>query len=210
MTIGIVQFVKSPIVDSVKTRMQPTLSENAAKALHVNLAHHVAKVLSHYKHANTELWSSAECEFSKNMAQTYSIPLFSQTQGDLGARLKHAAQEALSRHQAVVIVGSDCPFLDNNYLDILLRKLHNHELVIGPASDGGYVAIAFKEFYPSLFENITWGGDQVFLQTLQAADVLSLSCATMTGLSDIDRPEDLQLLETNKYAHLLDGVPYLH
>lgn len=216
MKVGILQFAKSPHFDSVKTRMTPSLSKEAATQLHCNLVQHVSKSIISFSSSDSEhrvsaeLWGTTDCEFLVGVARKNGMSLHLQADGNLGERLKHAAKDGLIRNDALIVVGSDCPFIDHNYLDILVQKIRSHDVVVGPASDGGYVAIAFKVFYPSIFEGIEWGSDKVFGQTLSELEALKVNFTLMTSLSDIDRPDDLSLLETGKFSHLLNGVPFLH
>ena len=59
---------------------------------------------------------------------------------------------------ALLIVGSDCPLLDGQYVDAALQALYDGaDVVLGPASDGGYVLIGMRRYWSQLFEGIDWG-----------------------------------------------------
>ena len=65
-----------------------------------------------------------------------------QGHGDLGVRLERAFREAFqSGTERVVIVGSDCPGLTSEILRKAFDGLADHDLVLGPAEDGGYYLI---------------------------------------------------------------------
>jgi glycosyltransferase A (GT-A) superfamily protein (DUF2064 family) len=110
-------------------------------------------------------------------------------------RLYHALACALTRYQSVVIIGSDCPFIDEGYLRQAFQLLQaGNQVVLGPATDGGYVLIAANKVDAGLFENIEWGCERVLAQTRKQLQALDWTWSELKPLSDIDRPEDLPLL----------------
>lgn len=151
------------------------------------------------------------------------IPLRQQEGADLGQRMAQAFAKHLlldqnaagmevkgkevkdkefkykERKSIVVLVGSDCPALDTNYIEQAINALDDNndqlaDVVIGPADDGGYVLIAMNKAYLSLFDNIEWGSGRVFAQTLATVKQLGLRLTVLKSLADIDRPADLVLL----------------
>lgn len=118
-----------------------------------------------------------------------------QANGDLGTRLLAALTDVLAaRRQPVVIIGSDCPDLSKAILSEAFARLQDHDLVLGPALDGGYYLIGLKDRHPALFQQIPWGTAQVLALTLQRADQSGLHTALLPTLRDIDRPTDLPFL----------------
>lgn len=211
MKTCIAQFVKSPEYDQVKTRLQPPLSGAQAKQLHVNLARYVARETWQFCLANPalaamEIWSSAGGAFAENLSQQFNLDHHRQKGANLGERLSTALDSALTRADAVVFIGSDCPFIDSDYLSVALRKLSQVDVVIGPACDGGYVLLGMKKPTPSVFEGIEWGSEKVFAQTVAKIEQLGLSFEILGELADIDRPEDLELLKASATCHLLKGL----
>ena len=71
------------------------------------------------------------------------------------------------------------------------------DLVLGPATDGGYYLIGIKYSIDALFEDIPWGTDQVFEKTVSLAQQLDLSIEILEELHDVDRPEDLNHINHN-------------
>jgi rSAM/selenodomain-associated transferase 1 len=110
---------------------------------------------------------------------------------DLGERMQNAAEELLSDYDAVILVGSDSPTLSIHQLSQIPDYLLKHDLVIGPAEDGGYYLLALKKVYQDLFEGISWGSSTVLATTLARADALNLSYELLEPLTDIDTWQDL-------------------
>ncbi|MCK5404359.1 MAG: TIGR04282 family arsenosugar biosynthesis glycosyltransferase [Desulfobulbaceae bacterium] len=115
--------------------------------------------------------------------------------GDLGERMRCAFDRAFEEGaQRVIIVGTDCPSLSLEIMTQALDRLQDHELVIGPARDGGYYLIGLQKPLPQLFSNVPWGTDRVLAKTLSRANRLDLSFILLEELSDVDRPSDLDVL----------------
>jgi glycosyltransferase A (GT-A) superfamily protein (DUF2064 family) len=89
-----------------------------------------------------------------------------------------------------VIIGSDCP--DVSVSDVLSAwaRLNEHDLVLGPASDGGYWLIGLRRPQPVLFQNITWSTSTVQAETLARAQRAELRTSLLRKLSDIDTEQD--------------------
>lgn len=115
-----------------------------------------------------------------------------QCEGDLGQRLAHAFRESFQTGcRRVVVVGTDCPGLSEVIVHQAFEHLEDHDVVIGPAEDGGYYLIGLAKPAEELFTGIAWGTGQVLETTLAAAISSELSIAVLPTLTDVDRPEDL-------------------
>jgi rSAM/selenodomain-associated transferase 2 len=68
--------------------------------------------------------------------------------------------------------------------------LGDHDLVLGPSTDGGYGLIGLRR-PANLFQSIEWGTGKVLAQTLSLAKDQGLTVETQTALRDIDTREDL-------------------
>lgn len=110
-----------------------------------------------------------------------------QADGDLGVRLIAATQSAFSRGaSAVVLLGGDCPGVSAKLLETVREQLRSHDLVIGPAEDGGYYLLAIKTVQPFLFEGIAWSTPHVFTQTMERASRHALRASILEVLTDVD------------------------
>jgi len=117
-----------------------------------------------------------------------------QGEGELGARLDRAIREAFAcGGQAAVVVGTDCPALDSAVLGAAFDALRANDVVLGPATDGGYYLIGMRSAHLTLFREIEWGTEHVLAQTLTLIRRAGLTCHLLAPLSDVDRPEDIAL-----------------
>ena len=121
-----------------------------------------------------------------------------QGSGNLGEKLKKAFGDAFSAGaQRVVTIGCDCPGLCMEHISRAFDALYFKDLVLGPATDGGYYLIGIKYPIEELFEDIPWGADKVFEKTVSLAQQLGLSIEFLEELHDVDRPEDLRHIDHN-------------
>jgi rSAM/selenodomain-associated transferase 1 len=110
---------------------------------------------------------------------------------DLGARMNNAFQHAFNEKYAkVIIVGSDLPDLKKHHIDEAFEQLDNHDLVIGPAQDGGYYLLAMKKMNKSVFINKDWGTDSVFRDTMN--DLKNENVFLLDVLNDVDTYQDIK------------------
>jgi len=210
----LVLFARAPVTGQVKTRLIPALGAEGACALYQSLLQRALGLLQQAPCA-AELWVDEQPAHPAFAAFPGEPRL--QQGPDLGARLAHAAADVLQRYRQVLFIGTDCPALDAAYLEEALTALQGDAgisqptgldsppiplptpksdrlLVIGPATDGGYVLLGLAGLEPALFRDIDWGGPQVLQQTLARAASCDLVPHLLPGLPDIDRPEDLRLL----------------
>lgn len=120
-----------------------------------------------------------------------------QADGDIGNKMRVALDQAFKENgvSRAVIVGTDIHDLTDHIIKESFEALGNRDLVIGPATDGGYYLIGMNSAHPELFLNIPWGTGRVFEQTLGMANSGKLSAHILPTLNDVDRPEDLVFLK---------------
>lgn len=119
-------------------------------------------------------------------------PFFLQGGKDLGSRLTAAARRIFQAGPArLIIIGTDCPQLEPGMLQNAFEQLKRHDLVLGPAKDGGYYLIGMCQERPEIFEGISWSTSRVLEQTKAQATRLGLSVGYLPQLTDIDIFADL-------------------
>ena len=115
-----------------------------------------------------------------------------QPPGDLGQRMQAAFAAAFAAGATrAVIIGTDCPELTTNLLASAFAQLDAHDVVLGPALDGGYYLLGMKTLVPDFFLNKAWSTAQVRPATLADAARLGLRVALLPPLADVDTAADL-------------------
>lgn len=122
-----------------------------------------------------------------------------QCDGDLGTRMQHAFAACLADDrrlttddaQRVCLIGTDCPTITAADIVTAFARLDAHDVVIGPARDGGYYLLGLRHCVPELFRGVAWSTAHVYTQTLAIADGLRLRTSALSMQQDIDTIEDL-------------------
>jgi rSAM/selenodomain-associated transferase 1 len=112
---------------------------------------------------------------------------------DLGQRLAGALELKFSQgFRKVVIIGTDCPLIGPREFDLALEALNDHDVVLGPAEDGGYYLIGFSAPKTYLFHGIQWGTVKVFDETIALLKAHSVSWWELPSSLDLDTFQDLR------------------
>ena len=125
-----------------------------------------------------------------------------QGDGDLGARMSAAMVRSFDAGATqVVIVGTDCPDVNVDVFNAAFEGLATHDVVIGPAHDGGYYLIGMRAPCPALFVNVAWSSPQTLEQTLARAKEVGVTVTLLDARSDIDTEDDWRRwTSTNSWA----------
>ncbi|GAP98218.1 TIGR04282 family arsenosugar biosynthesis glycosyltransferase [Leptolyngbya sp. NIES-2104] len=205
MNDRLVIFTRYPEPGKAKTRLIPALGDVAAAELHRQMTERTltqVRLLQQSYPVSVEVWFAGG---DRDQMQTWlGADLYYQPQpeGDLGDRMSQAFQVGFDRGvKATVIIGTDCPELETRLLTQAFENLQQTDLVLGPATDGGYYLIGLRRFESGLFRSIAWSTDRVFEQTVEIATQVNLSIACLPMLTDIDRPEDLSVWHQVKTSY---------
>jgi len=193
----LILFTRYPEPGTTKTRLIPALGADGAATLSRHMTEHT---LAQVQMLQDQYWLQVEIRFAGGTSElmqgwlgtewTYTV----QGTGDLGDRLLRSLQAAFnSGRSRVIIIGTDCPELNASLLQQAFDTLTHHDLVLGPALDGGYYLIGVSRLIPELFHDIPWSTATVCQRTLEIGQQLGLAIAQLPPLSDIDYPEDLAI-----------------
>lgn len=203
----VILFTRYPRPGQCKTRLIPVLGAEGAAALHRRMTDRMVARLAelaalhpHCLEIHYDGGSPAEMTSWLGPHHHYR----QQAAGDIGCRMRAAIRSHQGRMRRLLLVGSDCPDLSAALLRDAFAALDSHDLVLGPAFDGGYYLIGARgQSAPlvcdTLFQDIPWSTDMVFSLTLARARRLRLRCHTLTRLHDIDTPEDLGYLHCHPH-----------
>lgn len=193
----IVVFAKAPLAGFAKTRLIPALGAAGAAALARRMLHHaLEQALATGVQAVELCMSPAPGEPAwQGVALPPAIDCTAQGEGDLGERMSRALVQALALQQGpVLLIGTDCPALSAGHIAEADRQLAQHDAVLIPAADGGYVLLGLRVHCPGLFTNMAWSTATVASQTLARMASLGLKVWQGPVLHDIDEPADLRCL----------------
>jgi len=198
-------MAKEPKVGSTKTRLCPPLKLDEAAQLYEALLWDTIEMVAGIRGIDLAIAITppGSNDYFKQIAPTETI-LIPVACSDIGECLNYVLNQLLGRgYKRVFALNSDGPSLPPEYIQKAIQSLDQHDLVLGPAEDGGYYLVGFQEFHAQIFKGIDWSTDLVLAQTLQKADQLHLSVYLLPPWYDIDKVEDLdRLREELKTLHL--------
>ncbi len=216
----LILMTRWPAAGRCKTRLAETIGHSHAAAIQANLTKHtfmVAKSLAEQNLVDIQLAvSGLGAKAAKRWGnQNGFAKIELQGQGSLGLRMKkqillaknHSYMHKKKPLCSVLVIGADIPALSVRDLTCALIELKSHEMVIGPASDGGYwlLGLSNQLLYPFIetwpFCGIPWGSDQVLEMTLHKAEKQGTSVSLLRPQFDIDTLDDLKPWHSDQTPH---------
>jgi len=191
----ILVFAKAPVEGKVKTRLASSIGDEAALRFHVLMLERTLEMVCKYKLASVELYISGNPDHPliQSLAKQYGIIVRPQQGSDLGERMYHALQQSLHGSRYCVLIGTDCPAMNVDYLaNALTALVRGQDVVLGPAEDGGYVLIGAQRLSRDWFSDIVWGSRNVFEQSRQKIMANGAQLEELQTLWDVDQIADFQ------------------
>jgi len=181
----------------------PRILDDRAAAIQERLTNHTIKVAQSLEREGLVEIQLAISGIGNNAAIRFGEikgiqNVINQKEGTLGLRMKHQVLQSQKRNfkRESIVIGTDLPSLSK--LDLLeaLAALEKNEMVLGPASDGGYWLIGFsKKIVTPLvtwpFSGIPWGTKEVLSTTIKRGLSKGMQIKLLRELNDLDNIEDL-------------------
>lgn len=130
--------------------------------------------------------------------------MFAPQEGNtLGERMLHAFDQTfLAGARQSVIIGTDIPELQALNVRQAFERLTTCDVVLGPATDGGYYLLGMNAPLKDVFSGVAWSTSSVLNGTLERIEALALSWSFLTPLSDIDTCEDYNAYLRRREKHI--------
>jgi rSAM/selenodomain-associated transferase 1 len=181
-------FTRNPELGKCKTRLASKVGNQAALDIYRFLLGHTAQVTRSVASDKQLYYSETIWENDIWDNSVYDKKL--QVGSDLGARMQQAfAQGFADGYERIIIIGSDLYDMDTSTIDTAFLKLVENEVVLGPATDGGYYLLGLSRPQHQIFENKAWGTDSVLADTL--ADLKHNKVGLLDERNDVDHYEDI-------------------
>lgn len=185
-------FVKAPRPGFVKTRLAADLGAADAASAYRMLMETLLRNLQDLPQLELHFTPDDALEDIRHWLR-FGWTAKPQSAGDLGRRLQTAFSSAFaSGSEKVVVIGSDCPSVRPEDIRAAWGGLANHDVVLGPAADGGYWLIGLRKPCEHLFENLPWSTPAVLQETLRRCRANGLQTLQLRELRDVDTKEDWQ------------------
>ncbi len=187
-------FARVPALGRVKSRLAAGIGEPAALAVYHELLA-ITRTAITESGVPATVWLADAAGAAPTAAEGREwaeITTCCQQAGDLGARMTAAFAAAFAAGAGrVAIIGTDCPGLRASHLTQAFALLADHDVVLGPATDGGYYLLGLRQPHPELFRHKAWSTASVLADTLADAHRLGRRVALLPELHDVDTVADL-------------------
>ncbi|GAX83437.1 hypothetical protein CEUSTIGMA_g10862.t1 [Chlamydomonas eustigma] len=217
MDTTVIIFAKLPVPGRVKTRLAADVGPQAASDFYKSCSERVIKEVCRCNKMETILYHSSRDEPSqisawlKSFAPKNLHQCAQSSTGDLGDIMYKAMSLEMSKKgvSKVIILGTDIPDINCHILEQAANSLDEYEAVFGPARDGGYYLLGFKDHVnEALFQGISWSTSTVLKDSLVKASTVHLSVApldTLPTLIDVDTIEDLKCWASSEPDYEIDS-----
>lgn len=195
MTALLIIFAKEPRPGQVKTRLSPPLSPQDTAQLYHNFLLDILEEMGQIPDLRLALaFSPPQAQrFFQGLAPPGS-DLFPQEGKDLGERMARAFDRGFEAGFGPILLrGSDTPDLPATVVSEAREALASGkaQVVLGPATDGGYYLVGLTQPQPALFQGPAWSGPTVMKDTLKLTRQQGLKVHLLPSWSDIDTYADL-------------------
>jgi uncharacterized protein len=188
-------LAKQPLVGFVKTRLAAETSpEFAAQVASAFLTDTVNR-LAHFQAHRVLLFAPADAVtfFAELVSDRFQLA--PQADGDLGRRMAAFFESQFQNGPApTVLLGVDSPTLPLSYIEEAFEKLEETDLVLGPATDGGYYLVGSSGQVPPIFDNMTWSRPSVLEETIGRLSDRRWRLHLLPPWYDVDTPDGWKML----------------
>lgn len=182
---ALIIFARNPRRGQVKTRLAASMGEDRALEIYRKLIQHTSSVTGMLPLDKFVFYSGEPCE-----KDAWDPDLFikeAQQGKNLGERMCNALKLLFREgYQKLVLIGTDCPDINETILLNAFHALAEFDVAIGPAEDGGYYLIGMNTIHEELFDDISWSSSRVLGQTLSKLHSKGLSSFLLPRLRDVD------------------------
>ncbi len=193
-------FARNPRSEKVKTRLAKRIGKTKARELYERLLRRIIESLSESftgkeRSYDVKLYVLGNESYFHEFTSEENV--IQQKGEDLGERMFNAFTSELRNYNNVILIGSDTPDINADFIEGAFRELKSNtrvDGVIGPAKDGGYYLVGLKREL-DIFKGIEWGQPTVFGSTLALARKMDVTLSILDEKRDVDDVEDLLQLQ---------------
>ncbi len=182
----LVIMLKEPVAGRVKTRLGRDIGMTASAWW---FRHQSAALIRRLQNPRWETWLAVAPDIAlHSRCWPTHLPRMAQGRGDLGVRMAGILR---STKAPVLLIGGDIPAITAPDIAHAFRQLQRHDLVFGPATDGGFWLVGARRRPPkSLFQDVRWSGPHTLNDSITSTNGALIGYAAT--MADIDTQADLK------------------
>ncbi|MCS6852365.1 MAG: TIGR04282 family arsenosugar biosynthesis glycosyltransferase [Gemmataceae bacterium] len=198
-------LAKWPQPGRVKTRLAAGTSPEWAAAVAAALLRDSLERWSAVSARRVLVYAPRESQAAFAELAAGRFALVPQVEGDLGERMAAFFRDQFAAGaRAVILLGTDSPTLPVDLVRDSFALLRKADVVLGPATDGGYYLVGCRRM-PPIFEGVTWGSSDVLRQTVTRLGP-DWRLAVLPPWYDVDTWDDWRLLRGHVAALRRAGI----
>jgi uncharacterized protein len=181
----VIVFARAPTLGSGKRRLAREVGDIAALRFERLMLARLLRRLGRDRRWRLQVAVTPDRACFRPRLWPRGVPIAGQGRGDLGRRMRRAL--AACPPGPAVLVGTDIPALAANHIADAFRLLGNHDLVFGPAADGGFWLVGARRSLclPPLFGAVRWSSPAA-LDDVLANLPARISVGFAATLEDVD------------------------
>ena len=200
MSAALAIFAKTKGLSPIKTRLAADIGTDLAEDFYdLSVAATAEMALLTQQHSQNTIepyWALAE-KSALNAAQWQGLNTLWTGDGDFGQRLHHVYSTLLTRHEQVVLIGTDSPQLEPECIINALQQLNEqpNACVIGPCVDGGFYLFAANTAIPqSVWTQVTYSSESTLRELVSNLKNVGMAVVLLASDGDVDTVDDLKPL----------------
>jgi rSAM/selenodomain-associated transferase 1 len=184
----VILFVRAPALGTGKRRLAREIGGIAAVRFERLMLAVLLRRLSADQRWDLRIAITPDRALARARKLRAGIEIAGQGGGDLGIRMLRALRAC--PFGPAVLIGADIPALSANHIATAFRLLGSHDIVFGPAEDGGFwlVGARHPRHLPHLFQHVRWSSPHALADTL-AGIPQRLNIGFAGRLEDVDDGE---------------------
>jgi hypothetical protein len=184
----LILFVRAPAYGSGKRRLAREIGDLAALAFERLMLARLLRCLGRDRRWHLRIAVTPDRARYRRRLWPCGTPVIEQGGGDLGTRMQRAL--AACPPGPAVLVGADIPALRPGHIAEAFGLLGHHDLVFGPARDGGFWLVGARRSprLPALFAKVRWSSPHA-LEDALANLPARVSVGFAASLEDVDNGE---------------------
>lgn len=181
----LVLFVRAPQYGVGKRRLAGDVGDLAALRFQRAMLGMLFRRLGRDRRWRLRLAVTPDRALGRARLWPHGVPISAQGKGNLGMRMRRAL--AACPPGPAVLIGADIPAVAACHIAAAFRLLGDHDLVFGPAADGGFWLVGARRSprLPPLFGTVRWSGPHALADALGNLPRL-VSVGFAARLEDVD------------------------
>jgi rSAM/selenodomain-associated transferase 1 len=181
----LILFVRAPAYGRGKRRLAHDIGDLAAFRFERLMLGRLLRRLGHDRRWRGRIAVTPDGGRHRNRLWPNGMPVVGQGNGDLGQRMQRAL--GACPPGPAVLVGADIPALGPGHIAAAFHRLGRHDLVFGPAGDGGFWLVGARRSpnLPPLFGKVRWSSPHALDDALAGLPA-RVSVGFAATLEDVD------------------------